>query len=255
MYHDTYGCVDEVPPVLRLKHDPNNDQTLHLKQGDTYTEYAVDIYDENAEEYLRSLKIAYSKPIPPKCFTRMGEFHVNYTIATPWTVPPYLRIMRRVIINDINECTLDVQKYTAICPELVPKCDASATCINTIGSYKCQCPQYTSGDGFEKGLQFTDPAIIPEGYQGGQGCIDTTPPAIQIQGPNPKIFRVAECSGIAGIMNSNSNNRKGRSKTSNDDAVVLSNKYDNNEDKIDLKQAQQQYYGDDIKVRNDMYSN
>jgi Calcium-binding EGF domain/EGF domain len=238
MYHEQYGCVDESPPVLILKHDPNKDKTLRLRQGDSYTEYAVDIHDVNAEEYLRSLKIAYSIPLPPKCFLKVTEFHVNYTIATPWTVPPYVRITRRVIIDDINECTLDVVKYKAICPELIPKCDPSAKCVNTIGSYKCQCPDYTSGDGFQKGLTYpSSSAIIPEGYAGGKGCIDTSKPIIQLQGPNPKKFIVAACSGVSGIMHSNSM----LSSTSSKSTQLA--------DKTNLKESQQSYYADDIKVR------
>jgi EGF domain len=234
MYHDTYGCVDEEPPVIQLKHDPNNDKILRLRQGDTYTEYAVNIQDENAEEYLRSLKIAYSQPLPAnKCFTKVGEFHVNYTVATPWTIPPYIRVSRRVIIDDIDECTIDVATYSKTCPELVPKCDPTAKCINTKGSYTCQCPKYTTGDGFIQGIIFTD-STSPHGYKGGQGCIDTTPPIVEVRGPNPKIFRVAKCTGITGIMKSSSPNTIGSSLSL---------------DKPDLERAQQAYYSDDIKVR------
>ena len=83
--HKEYGCVDESPPLMSLNNDPNGDQILRLRQGDVYKEYAVNIQDENAEEYLRSLNIAYSRPVTQGCLTKVGEFHVNYTIATPWT--------------------------------------------------------------------------------------------------------------------------------------------------------------------------
>jgi hypothetical protein len=198
--HETYGCVDESPPNLTLKHDPNRDHTLRLKQGDFYKEHAVEIKDENAEEYLRSLKIAYSQPIPHGCLTKIGEFHVNYTVETPWTVPPFQRVTRRVMIDDIDECRLDIPKYQRTCPSLIPRCDteAGARCVNTIGSYTCKCPVHTTGDGFQKGASF-DQLNAPEGYRGGQSCHDTGKPVIQLQGPNPKVFRVCGCGGLSGI--------------------------------------------------------
>jgi len=226
--HETYGCVDESPPVMKLRHDLNGDQTLRLKQGDVYEEYAVDIQDENAEEYMRSLKIAYSRPLPHGCLTKVGEFHVNYTIATPWTTPAFLRLTRRVIIEDIDECKLDVAKFETECPPLVPKCntEAGATCVNKIGTYTCQCPKYTSGDGFLSGLSFdAEVAVVPHGFKGGTGCHDTSKPVIELKGPNPKVFRISKCGALGGVMSS---------KQMDHDA--------------DLKSAQQKYYSDDIKL-------
>jgi hypothetical protein len=198
---EKYGCVDETPPVMRLRHDTDGDHTLRLKQGDMYKEYAVDIMDENAEEYLRSLRISYSKPLPPGCLTKIGEFHVNYTVATPWTSPPYVRVTRKVTIDDIDECNIDQSKYESSCPEIIPQCDikAGATCVNTIGSYKCRCPKYTAGDGF-KPIHATAMENLPEGYKGGTGCVDTSLPVIDVLGPNPKVFKVCKCGGLKGIM-------------------------------------------------------
>ena len=136
----------------------------------------------------------------------MGEFHVNYTVATPWTSPPYVRVTRRVIIDDIDECSLDVKTYEKSCPILAPRCDfeAGATCQNTMGSYSCRCPKYTSGDGFLPGVTF--PAKdAPEGFRGGQECHDTGKPVIKLVGPNPKVFRICEWCGISGIMGKGSN--------------------------------------------------
>jgi len=199
--NDGYGCVDETPPLLKLRNDPHGDNTMRLVQGDVYKEYAVEIVDENAEEYLRSLRITYSKPLPPGCLSQIGEFHVNYTVATPWTSPPYVRVTRRVVIEDIDECTLDISEYASSCPELIPQCDTDndAVCVNTIGSYTCQCPQYTSGDGFKTSSSISRDHT-PEGYLGGTSCRDTNKPSIDILGPNPKIFKVCKCGGLSGIM-------------------------------------------------------
>lgn len=225
--HGKYGCVDEKPPLLRLRHDPNGDGILRLMQGDVYQEYLVDIQDENAEEYMRSLKIAYSKPLPSGCLTKIGEFHVNYTIATPWTTPSFVRVTRRVIIEDIDECSIDATVFAKTCPELIPQCDidSGAICVNTIGSYTCKCPEYTTGDGFKKGLTFGE-GDTPESFKGGTGCVDTSKPVITLEGPNPKIFRVCECGGIQGIMGGS-----------------IEKLRDTN-----LKIEQAKYFGDDIKV-------
>jgi len=213
--HDGYGCVDESPPVLKLR--PDGKETLTLRQGDFYKEHAVDIIDDNAEEYLRSLRITYSQPLPPGCLTQMGNFHVNYTIATPWTSYQFVRVTRNVVVEDINECTLDAAKYQDTCPSLIPQCDtnAGAKCSNTKGSYTCDCPKHTSGDGFlvsAKSNLKQKQQQHPEGYQGGTGCVDTSKPVLEILGPNPKVLKVCKCGGLAGIMvggSSSSNDQKG----------------------------------------------
>ena len=77
-----YGCVDSNPPILKLRQDEGGDGVTILKQGDSYKEYAVDVRDDNAEDYLRSLKIAYSRPLPAGCHVEMGTFEVNYTVVS-----------------------------------------------------------------------------------------------------------------------------------------------------------------------------
>jgi len=224
--HEKYGCVDESPPVLKLKNDPDGDNVLRLKQGDIYQEYMVDIEDKNAEDYLRSLKIAYSQPLPRGCLLNIVEFEVNYTVATPWTSPPYARVTRRVVIEDINECKLDVAQFEKHCPQLLPRCDieAGAKCENTVGSYTCRCPKYTTGDGFMANLSFHGKA--PDGYKGGTGCRDTSKPVISLVGPNPKVFMVCDSTGLTGII-------EGGRRGKRDDAI---------------KNERQQHYDSDIKV-------
>jgi len=199
--NDGYGCVDESPPVLKLRNDPQGDQTLRLKQGDFYKEFAVDIIDENAEDYIRKLRISYSEPLPPGCLASIGSFHVNYTIAIPWASYQFVRVTRHVEVGDVDECSLNADEYKNTCPSLIPQCDtaAGAKCVNTNGSYKCVCPEYSNGDGFQKTI-FSDNFSPPEGYNGGTSCVDTSVPAIEILGPNPKIFKVSDCYGMRGII-------------------------------------------------------
>ena len=214
-----YGCVDENPPLLRLRPDPIHGLDVdtgitHLSQGDRYEEYGVDVIDDNAEEYLRSLKIAYSRPLPQGCLMEMGSFTVNYTVATPWTVPNFARTTRTVVIDNVDECRFGEGReggkgMIASCPELVAMCDydAGASCRDEIGTYSCTCPMGTEGDGYRPipwlrpdGVGGYAGTMIPVGYGGGTGCRDTSVPVIEILGPNPKRFRVARTSGIRGII-------------------------------------------------------
>jgi hypothetical protein len=184
----------------------------------------VEIVDENAEDYLRSLKISYSQALPKGCLTQVGEFHVNYTVAMPWANPPYVRITRRVVIDDTDECRVGT-KFQHSCPSLVHQCDraAGAKCVNTIGSYSCQCPKSSSGDGFLALATFSA-ELTPSAYKGGNSCVDTSKPIIKLNGPNPKIFKICECRGLSGVMSKNKST-----------------------DDIALHESQQQLYEQDIK--------
>jgi len=219
--HDRdYGCVDESPPVLHLRPDPVHGTdprtgVTHLSQGDRYEEYGVDIVDDNAEDYFRSLKMTYSRPLPQGCLLEMGEFHVNYTVATPWTSPNFVSAKRTVVIDNVNECA--VRESTGVgagCPELLAMCDgeAGASCRDEIGTYTCRCPEGTEGDGFlpiprlraDRRGGFAG-SMVPDGYRGGTGCRDVSKPVIELLGPNPKRFRVARTSAVRGAIGEGGN--------------------------------------------------
>lgn len=220
-----YGCVDENPPLLNLRPDPVHGTDLrtgitHLIQGARYEEYGVDVIDDNAEEYLRSLKITYSRPLPQGCLLDMGTFTVNYTVATPWTTPNFVRATRTVIIDNVDECQLSGETHNNNngCPELVAMCDydAGAVCKDEDGTYSCTCPRGTKGDGFRpisrlksNGKGGFTGILVPTGYIGGMGCNDVVAPVIELLGPNPKRFRVARASGIKGVINLHGNNNNG----------------------------------------------
>ncbi len=222
--HDRdYGCVDESPPVLHLRPDPTHGTdpktgVTHLSQGDRYEEYGVDVIDDNAEEYYRSLKIAYSRPLPQGCLLELGEFHVNYTVATPWTSPNFVSATRTVVIDNVDECAVEENAGVgAACPELVAMCDreAGATCRDAIGTYACRCPEGTEGDGFRPiprlrsdGRGGFAGALVPRGYEGGTGCRDTSRPVIELKGPNPKRFRVARTSSVRGVVRTGERNEE-----------------------------------------------
>ncbi|KAL7539216.1 hypothetical protein ACHAXR_009110 [Thalassiosira sp. AJA248-18] len=227
--HDPdYGCVDESPPILTLRHPDDSSSfdpktgIVHLSQGDKYEEYGVDVIDDNAEEYLRSLKITYSRPLPQGCLLEMGQFTVSYTVAMPWTTPEFVRSKRTVVIDNVNECMVTKSGTTATttttgggvgakyyCPELVAMCDveSGASCIDEIGTYTCQCPEGTEGDGFmpiprlkSDGKGGFVGSMVPKGYLGGKGCRDISKPVVELLGPNPKRFRVARASGVHGVL-------------------------------------------------------
>ena len=246
---EVYGCVDEHPPGLTLRYSSNPDSKFdtgrgieYLTQGDRYEEYGVDVIDDNAEEYLRSLKITYSRPLPQGCLLDMGEFYVNYTVATPWTSPEFVRAKRTVVIQNVNECKVRMNdgNIGSQCPELVSMCDvdAGAACLDEIGTYTCQCPEGTEGDGFlpiprlrPDGKGGFVGTMIPKAYNGGTGCRDTSRPVIELMGPNPKVFRVAKTSGLKGVV-----------KGANDNADANT--------RVDVILAEQRTtYEKDIKVR------
>lgn len=131
-------------------------------------------------------------------------------MATPWTTPEFVRATRRVVIGNVNECRLSATSgIGADCPGLVARCDtgAGAACMDEVGTYRCACPDGTTGDGFLLIPRLTPDGrggyaggVVPQGYAGGNGCRDTRPPALELRGPNPKMFRVARSSGVRGVL-------------------------------------------------------
>lgn len=187
--HHDHGCIDGSPPKLILKCDPFGNGTNILRQGDEY-DHGCDakIEDSNPEEYSRSLKVSYKPSMLQACSKDVGEYEVTYTITTPWTDPPFAEVTRKVIVEDLDECSLSEEQLKSLeergCESLIPKCVPEAQCQNNIGSYACECPEYTSGDGFLNGT----------------GCVDTHPPLITLLGPSTKVFRTAAAAGLSGVL-------------------------------------------------------
>jgi hypothetical protein len=110
--------------------------------------------------------------------------------------------------------------------------------VDEMGTYTCQCPEGTEGDGFlpiprlrPDGKGGFAGTMIPKAYNGGTGCRDTSRPVIELLGPNPKIFRVAKTSGLKGVVKGSNDNADANARV---DAIVA---------------EQRATYEKDIKVR------
>lgn len=80
--------------------------------------------------------------------------------------------------------------------KFAPRCVENATVENVPGGhYRCVCPEGTEGDGAQP---------IPEGvrrpkfYEGGNGCVDNTPPELTLFGPNRVVIEVYKSEGLGG---------------------------------------------------------
>jgi len=179
------GCANIRLPTLRLI----GQERMSLRQCDSYYEQGVDIFNQNEETQSRAVDIEYSEPLGV-CMRKVGAFHVNYTLATPWVSntstckapPPHIRLTRYVDVLDVDECTLP-KEMAEKCPACKHRCSKEATCVNTIGSYTCKCPYCMQGDG----------------YESGTGCTDSCAPVITVP-EAPFYFRVVKCRGLLGDL-------------------------------------------------------
>lgn len=208
---DKYGCIDLTPPTLQLRCDTDNTAITVLQRGDIYQECAVDIVDDNAEDYARSLKIAYSAPLSPgRCLAKLDTFTVKYTVATPWTNPPFVAAIRTVQVKDRNVCAIPKSEYSNWCPDILPKCDteSGATCQPEIGGWSCKCPRGMTGDGI----------LVSER---GTSCVDNQKPIIELLGVNPRVFKTCGCGGLTGHLS----NRPNTDNNNDLDSVEVEDKW------------------------------
>jgi hypothetical protein len=174
---DDHSCVHDHAPKIILA----GASSIVLSQGDTYVEYGVEIDDENVEDTPRQLTINYDDPeLASEYVTVLGDFVVNYELATPWLPSPLVSKVRRVKVVDVDECqyTGDLDLYKNQC---VP---CAAHCHNTQGSYECVCAKGYEGDGFVNGT----------------GCVDVVKPKVRCQGMGckPIVFTAASLQAFVG---------------------------------------------------------
>ncbi len=80
-YHrlDHNFCFSKDGMDLRLD-GPN---PMHLKQGDTYEEFGLQLSDSQPENFVRQVSIKYSAPFGAY-FKEPATYEVSYTVQTPW---------------------------------------------------------------------------------------------------------------------------------------------------------------------------
>jgi len=186
------GCTTTKVPTLKLKGPIH----ITLHQCDSYEEFGVDIIDLNEESMSRNVEIEYSEPLG-SCMRKIGGFHVNYTLQTPWAQVPFIRATRFVDVSDVDECSLS-ERILSQCPDCRPQCSPEASCSNTVGSYTCNCPPCMEGDGFISLCERYSSATAPHGYVAGTGCVDICAPVITL--PEPFVFRVPKSYGLEGPL-------------------------------------------------------
>mmetsp|Transcript_18401 Transcript_18401/g.23940 ORF Transcript_18401/g.23940 Transcript_18401/m.23940 type:complete len:782 (+) Transcript_18401:3-2348(+) len=195
-------CIDDTLPSLSLR----GPASVYLTQcGAAYDELGVDVVDENAAAFERTLRIAYSdaslfphrnrggqNQVP---YFKTGSYKVNYRVDTPWTTPPFIEAKRRVTVVDEDECNLSLDH------PCTHHCAPVATCVNELGSgYRCECPAGTIGDGFRNISELPsfwtsqeESWRIPSGFSDGSGCLDVRPPTLHLLGANPRILQIEKC--------------------------------------------------------------
>lgn len=217
-------CVDETLPELNL----HGEASIEITQcGEPYEELGVQIIDDIAATYERSLRIAYSnaRDFPSRRagyrhgktpFFRRGDYRVSYRVDTPWRTPNYVEATRIVSVVDEDECSLPTNHPCA------PRCALYATCANEVGGYRCICPAGAAGDGFlgpnetkgppsywqlGHGADNQDAWRVPRTFAGGTGCTDVEKPNLLLLGPNPVSLRVERCQTLAARYSSTSARR------------------------------------------------
>ena len=125
--------------------------------------------------------------------TQVGKYNITYSIATDWPSLPRVSALRHIIVSDLDECSLRPThpKY----PVWHARCHKHARCVNTVGSYRCECKAGLTGDGVDhdaKSLRRPE----NEG-QGPPGCVDTEPPTVSVFQDLVRAFRVCKCGDIS----------------------------------------------------------
>lgn len=179
---DSGSCISETPPRMTMR----GDRVIKLKQGDDYKERGAEINDPGITKALtRRIRVSYPDEPLGACLSNVGTFTVNYQLED-WSsllyeedqqLPVWDSQNRTVLVSDVDECA-----YSGHCPQFVARCVPAAECVNTIGSYTCECLGGYDGDGR------TD----------GRGCADTRPPVIECDGAgcSTKVFRAADIRGL-----------------------------------------------------------
>jgi hypothetical protein len=217
-------CHDPTPPKIMLKSAKDSafrpyvspedkNHRISLKQCVEPPDWITDftIADDNKEPS----EFTMEGNLPSSC---LADFHTGGRLPTytltfkTWTGPaddPWSlhEVNRTIEIEDADECAQTGNEVnrniTDSCPSCRPRCSSDATCVNTKGSYRCECPRCgQQGDGFDTALgKGAGKHTLPFHFVNGTGCQDSCPPRIELLGdPEPSgehvtVFEVPKCDG------------------------------------------------------------
>lgn len=196
--HTDNGCIDKRPPEVV----PFGDKNMRLNQYSSYVEKGIQILHSRNDNSKHKYHVEWDPVLQYEYLLDVGYFKraVNYTVSVPSnTKTPIQNTHRNVEIVDINECIVPKDKFPS---KFHPLCHNLANCINTNGSYTCQCRegyQCKDCDGFTKEAatrNWKDEPWYnhkPVGINGGTGCIDTKPPKITLIGPDTVEISLCKC--------------------------------------------------------------